>query len=147
MKRKCLEHSDCAVARTLDVIGDWWSLLILRDVFAGHHRFGEIQRSLGVAKNILSARLRKLVADGILELAPAADGTSFREYHLTEKGRGLSLVIMALRQWGETFLCNTRPASYVFVDKSQGKPIKPLELRSANGRKLKPQDVGVARVK
>lgn len=146
MKRKCLEHSDCAVARALDIIGDWWSLLILREVFAGRHRFGEIQRSLGVAKNILSVRLRKLVADGILELAPAADGSSFHEYQLTDKGRGLSLVIIALRQWGESYLCDTQPASYVFVDKSKGKPIKPIELRSANGRKLNPQDVRVARV-
>jgi DNA-binding HxlR family transcriptional regulator len=146
MKRKCLENSECAVARSLDVIGDWWSLLILREVFAGKVRFSEIQKSLGVAKNILSARLRKLLADGIFELVPAADGSSFREYQLTDKGRGLSMVIMALRQWGESFLCEPEPPQYMFVDKAKGKPIKPLELRSADGRKIKPQDVRLMEV-
>ena len=143
MKRKCLEHEECAVARALDVIGDWWSLLILREVFAGNRRFSEIQKSLGVAKNILSARLRKLVAAGIFELVPAADGSSFREYALTDKGRGLSLVLMALRQWGESFLCEAQEPRRQFVDKAKGRPVRPLELRSVDGRKLKPEDLAI----
>lgn len=141
MKRKCLEDSECAVARSLDVIGDWWSLLILREAFAGHRRFSEIQKNLGVAKNILSARLRKLVADGIFEQVPAADGSSFHEYELTEKGRGLSIVLMALRQWAESYLCEAQPAQYVFVDKTKGKRVKPIGLHTTDGRKIKPQDV------
>jgi DNA-binding HxlR family transcriptional regulator len=147
MKRKCLEDSECAVARSLEVIGDWWSLLILREVFAGKRRFSEIQKSLGVAKNILSARLRKLVANDIFELVPAADGSSFHEYQLTDKGRGLSMVLMALRQWGESFVCKPTEPRYRFVDKAKGKAVKPLELRSADGRKLKPQDVQMVAVK
>src|SRR5215210_3483330 len=89
MKRKCLEKAECAVARALDTIGDWWSLLIIRDAFFGKRRFGEFQKSLGTARNILTARLRKLVDRGVLETVPASDGSAYQEYVLTEKGRGL----------------------------------------------------------
>ena len=73
------------VARALDSIGDWWSLLIIRDAFDGLCRFGEFEKSLGVAKNILTVRLRKLVSDGILKTAPAGDGSRHQDYLLTEK--------------------------------------------------------------
>ena len=74
MKRKSLEGSLCAIARSLDLIGDWWSLLIVRDALAGIRRFVDFQRSLGAPKNILTARLKTLVAQGILELAPTRRG-------------------------------------------------------------------------
>ena len=101
MKRKCLEHAECAVARTLDAIGDWWSLLIILEAYRGVRPFGEFQRSLGVVRNVLTARLRKLVTVGILEVLPAADGSKYREYALTDKTHGLYLVIVALKQWGD----------------------------------------------
>jgi DNA-binding HxlR family transcriptional regulator len=88
------------------MVGDWWSLLIVRDALAGKRRFGEFQASLGVARNILSARLRKLVADGVLKAAPAADGSAYREYRLTDKGRALHHVLAALQEWGERY-CKT----------------------------------------
>src|SRR3954453_6895668 len=100
MNRKSLEHDVCPVARSLEAAGDAWSMLIVRDAFAGKKRFGEFQRSLGVAKNILTVRLRKLVGLGVLEQAAAADGSAYHEYVLTEKGRGLFLVLVALGQWG-----------------------------------------------
>lgn len=78
MKRKSLEDAQCPVARTLDVIGDWWSLLIVRDAFDGVRRFSEFQKGLGMAKNILSTRLRTLVAHGVLETVPASDGSATR---------------------------------------------------------------------
>jgi len=104
MKRKCLANAECAVARALDAIGDWWSLLIIRDAFFSRRRFGEFQKSLGLARNILTTRLRKLVDRGVLEMVPASDGSKYQEYVLTEKGRGLDVVLIALRQWGESFL-------------------------------------------
>ena len=103
MKRTGFAKADCPVARALDAIGDWWSLLIVRDAFDGLRRFGEFQKSLGLAKNILSARLRNLLAHGIMETVPAADGSAYQEYVLTEKGRGLFPLLVALRQWGEDF--------------------------------------------
>ncbi len=74
VKRTSLESADCPVARSLDAIGDWWSLLIIRDAQLGRRRFGEFQKSLGLAKNILTTRLRTLVERGILTTAPASDG-------------------------------------------------------------------------
>src|SRR6516165_6468289 len=92
MKRKSLDTATCPIARTLDVIGDWWSLLIVRDIFLGKRRYGELQKSLGLAKNILCSRLKKLVLEEVLETEPASDGTTYQEYVLTEKGRDLYLV-------------------------------------------------------
>src|ERR1700757_5460633 len=103
MKRTSLEHADCPIARALDVFGDWWSLLIMRDALLGRRRFGEFQKSLGLAKNILTVRLRALVERGILETAPASDGSAYQEYVLTAKGRGIFPVLVALRQWSEEF--------------------------------------------
>jgi DNA-binding HxlR family transcriptional regulator len=83
MRRTCLKTAKCPVARSLDVVGDWWTLLIVRDALKGTRRFGEFQKSLGMAKNILSARLREMVAAGIMEIRPAEDGSAHNEYHLT----------------------------------------------------------------
>src|ERR1700753_1597608 len=107
VKRTSLAADDCPIARALDIIGDWWSLLIVRDALLGRRRFGEFQKSLGLSKNILAQRLRALVAYDILELAPASDGTAFQEYALTPKGRDLYPVLVALRQWGDAHCFGT----------------------------------------
>jgi DNA-binding HxlR family transcriptional regulator len=145
VKRKRLCTETCPIARTLDVIGDWWSLLIIRDAFLGKRRFGEFQTSLGLAKNVLSARLRKLVSQGVLEVVPASDGSAYHEYALTEKGRGLYIVLVALRQWGESCLFENGTSNLVLVDREKGQPVKPLELRSQDGRLLGPADLRTAR--
>ena len=141
MKRKSLEAANCPIARTLDVIGDWWSLLIVRDAFLGKRRFGEFQKSLGLAKNILCARLRKLVSHGVLEAVPASDGSPYHEYALTEKGRDLYIVLVALHQWGERCLFEKGELDALLVDRETGRPVKPLELRSQDGRLLGPADL------
>src|ERR1700759_4025820 len=98
MRRTSLKTANCPVARSLDVIGGWWSLLIVRGAFLGLRRFGQFQKSLGLARNILTVRLRALVADGIMELA--RNGAGRHEYALTDKGRALLPVLVALWQWG-----------------------------------------------
>ncbi|MCC7142329.1 MAG: helix-turn-helix transcriptional regulator [Candidatus Eisenbacteria bacterium] len=143
MKRKSLDMAQCPIARTLDVIGDWWSLLIVRDALLGKRRFGEFQKSLGLAKNILSTRLRKLVLHGVLEVGPASDGSAYQEYALTEKGRGLYIVLVALRQWGETCLFKKGELELLLVDQRSGQPVQPLELRAKDGRILGPEDLGM----
>jgi DNA-binding HxlR family transcriptional regulator len=145
MKRASLEHDPCPVARALDAIGDWWSLLILRDAFDGIRRFGHFQDSLGVAKNILTVRLRKLVADGILETVPASDGSRHQEYALTEKGNGLFHVMVALRQWGEDYLYLKNEPHAVLIDRKKKQPVRRLELYSKDGRLLHPEDTAVRR--
>ena len=121
--------------------GDWWSLLIVRDAFLGKRRFSEFQKSLGLAKNILCVRLQKLVSHGVLTTGPASDGSAYQEYRLTEKGRGLYLVLVALRQWGERYLFEKGEPDLVLVDRETGQPVK-LELRSQDGRLLDPADLG-----
>lgn len=136
VRRTSLEGALCPVARALDVIGDWWSLLIIRDVFNGLGRFTELHNSLGVAKGILSARLRRLVEQGVLELVPVADGSAYKEYVLTPKGQGLFLVIVSLRQWGEDFLYAPDEPRSALVDIETGERAARLELRTQDGRSL-----------
>ena len=94
------DNQNCPIASSLELVGERWSLLILRDaVFAGTTRFADFQRSLGLASNVLSARLDRFVAAGLMERRPSAQ-TKYREYVLTEKGRELKPVLIALGRWG-----------------------------------------------
>ncbi|ENG6108516.1 helix-turn-helix transcriptional regulator [Serratia liquefaciens] len=146
MKRKSLEDAPCPVARTLDVIGDWWSLLIVRDAFDGVRRFSEFQKGLGMAKNILSTRLRTLVAQGILEIAPASDGSAYQEYILTDKGRALFPVIVGLRQWGEDHLFAEQDAHSTLVESDSGQPIPRMTPTGSVGQTLTPLNTRVVKV-
>jgi len=136
VKRRSLEASPCPVGRSVDAIGDWWSLMIVRDALDGVRRFSDFLTSLGIAKNMLAARLRTLVERGILDTAPASDGSAYKEYLLTAKGRGLFLVITALRQWGEEFFFEPEEPHVRLVDRVQGRPVRKLELRSEGGALL-----------
>ena len=142
-KRESHRDSSCGVARPLDAIGDWWSLLIVRDAFDGLRRFGEFQKSLGLAKNILSARLRNLVAHGIMDTVAASDSSPYQEYVLTEKGRGLFPLLVALRQWGDDFFFEPDEAHVLLVEKKTGLPVRRLELRAQSGRVLGAEDTVV----
>ena len=141
MRRTSFGSATCPVARSLDEIGDWWTLLIVRDALHGARRFGEFQQNLGLAKNILASRLRKMVTDGILEIRPGTDGRAHNEYHLTNKGLRLRLILVALRQWGEDHLFTGGEPMLVMVDKAAGRPIARLRLRARDGRALEPTDV------
>src|SRR5271169_4419752 len=143
VKRTSLECAECPIARSLDAIGDWWSLLIIRDAMLGRRRFGELQNSLGLAKNILAARLRTLVDQGILKMAPASDGSAYREYVPTPKGRGVFPVLVALRQWSEEFDGRPQEIGTILVDRERGRPVKRLELTSQDGRLLTQADTAL----
>lgn len=146
MRRTSLEDAECPVARSLDVIGDWWSLLIVRDAFDGVRRFGAFQKGLGIARGMLTARLQALLDAGVLELAPASDGTAYQEYVLTPKGQNLFPVIVALRQWGEDHLYRKGERRSALVDTTRGNPVPRLEVRSADGRRLAWTDTRVEKV-
>jgi DNA-binding HxlR family transcriptional regulator len=136
VKRTSFEGDQCPIARSLDVIGDWWSLLIIRDALVGRRRFGEFQKDLGLAKNILTVRLRTLVDQGILKTAPASDGSAYQEYLLTPKGRGIFPILVALRQWSEEFDERPEEIATILVDREKGKPVRKLALYSQDGRLL-----------
>ena len=136
VKRTSFENAECPIARSLDAMGDWWSLLIIRDALLGIRRFGEFQKSLGLARNILTVRLRALVEHGILTTAPASDGSAYQEYVPTPKGRGLFPVLVALRQWSEEFSFAPGECPSLLVDRGKGRPVSKLQLRSRDGRLL-----------
>ncbi len=126
------------------MIGDWWSLLIIRDSLNGLKRFRDFERSLGVAKNILTARLKSLVAQGIMKLVPASDGSAYQEYLLTKKGEALLPVLVALGQWGGKYLFEPGEPRSVSLDARTRRPLQRLEVRSGDGRRLGARDVMIA---
>ncbi|CAL9660343.1 MULTISPECIES: winged helix-turn-helix transcriptional regulator [Streptomyces] len=144
--RTRLDADPCPVARSIDAIGDWWSLLIVRDAFDGSRRFGQFQRSLGIAKNILTTRLRALERAGVMETVPASDGSPYQEYVLTEKGRALFPVIVALRQWGESHCFAPGEAHSRLLDRRDRRPLSPLEIRSGDGRPIGPEETVVEKL-
>lgn len=142
-----LKDEPCPVARCVNLIGDRWSLLIVRDAFDGMRRFGDFQRSLGVARNILSDRLKKLVDGGVLEMQDASDGTAYQEYVLTAKGESLFPVVVALRQWGEHNLFESGERHSLLIDKKTGQQIPFMVPVAADGEVLKASDTQVQKVK
>ncbi|WP_394829048.1 winged helix-turn-helix transcriptional regulator [Pendulispora albinea] len=146
VRRVSLGKAECPIARALDVVGDWWSLLIIRDAIDGIRRFSEFQENLGVAKGILTTRLRDLVDADVLRQAPASDGSAYSEYILTEKGRDLFHVLVALRQWGEDHLYERGERHSVLIDNRSKRPVPRLELRSASGEVLSAANTTVSRL-
>ena len=138
MTRHSFAMKNCSLARALDVVGEWWSLLVVREAFFGCRRFQDFADRLGIARNILSARLKKLVAAGVLERTEPDPATV--EYRLTPKGEALMPVLVSLLQWGDAH-ANPDPPPVVLVDRRDGRPIAPLEVRAADGRALGPRDV------
>ena len=136
MKRTSVGRVECPVGRALDEIGDWWSLLIIRDAFDGMRRFGEFQKRLGISKGILTARLKHLVSIGVLEMSPVADEDGYKEYVLTDKGKDLFLVIVSLRQWGEGHCFDKAERHSVLVEKANGQRVPRLALRGGDGQEL-----------
>lgn len=144
--RKSMNGEPCPIARSVGLIGDRWSLLVVRDAFDGVRRFGDFQRSLGVARNILSDRLRKLVDAGVLETQAASDGTAYQEYVLTAQGESLFPIVVALRQWGEQHLFKDGERHSVLIDKRTGKPIPRMAPQAKDGSVLLPAATEVRKV-
>ena len=126
----------CPVARALDVVGDRWSLLIVRDAFDGVRRFSDFQRSLGMSRSMLSQRLQALLDAGVLAQQPAADGSRYHDYVPTPQGQGLFTLVVALRQWGEDFLFAEHEPRSQLLTLADGQPLAPLLPRDREGRVL-----------
>ena len=109
MLKRTYEGQNCSIARALELVGERWTLLIVRDAFLGLRRFDEFQESLGVARNVLSDRLTRLVDEGILERTAYSERPPRFEYQLTQKGRELAVPLIALMQWGDRHLSDQPP--------------------------------------
>src|SRR5215470_5618330 len=109
MLKRDYEGQVCSIARALEVVGDRWTLLIVRDVALGKRRFDELLDNLGVATNVLTDRLQRLVAEGILDRVPYSERPQRFEYRLTQKGRELGIPLLALMQWGDRYISDKPP--------------------------------------
>jgi DNA-binding HxlR family transcriptional regulator len=127
--------AECGISAALEAVGERWSFLILRGVFNGLHHFEEFQSTLGIARNILSNRLARLVEHGILERDPDPGDRRKVRYKLTRKGRELLPVLISLRQWGERWVSGV-PGNPVLVDRQSRRPVAAMAVRSADGRPL-----------
>jgi DNA-binding HxlR family transcriptional regulator len=129
----------CSIPPAVELIGEKWAFLILRGALNGLEHFEEFQAGLGIARNILSDRLAKLVAGGILERAPDPSDRRKVVYSLTPKGEGLLPVVLALRQWGEEW--GYGKTQVVLADRRDGKPVRKISVQAHDGRELKLKDL------
>jgi DNA-binding HxlR family transcriptional regulator len=143
MLNRDYRDQNCSVARALEIVGERWTLLIVRDAFLGLRRFDQFQESLGIARNVLTDRLNRLVEEGILERIRYSERPARYEYHLTPKGRDLQIAMAGLRQWGDKYLSekpprtmrrksDKRPVVAAFVPKG-AEVLRPDEIESVPG--------------
>jgi DNA-binding HxlR family transcriptional regulator len=132
-----------SVGHVLDIIGEGWSILIIREAFLGTRRFEEFQGRLGIARNILTARLKKLCASQILDRVPIKEGAKRHEYILTRKGKDMMPLLVALTQWGDRWVFGADNEPVIFLDREHGQPISPVQVYSARGEVLRPRDITV----
>jgi DNA-binding HxlR family transcriptional regulator len=138
MARKRFGDMNCSVAQALEVLGDWWTLLLVREAFFGTTRFKDFERNLGIAKNILTARLDHLVEHGVFERVPVGDGGRRHEYRLTAMGRDLLTVLVALREWSDQWIYGEGNEPIVVRDRHTGKRPPRVRLRDTKGALLDP---------
>jgi DNA-binding HxlR family transcriptional regulator len=141
MKRTSFAGMNCSIARTLEVIGEWWSLLILRDAFLGIRRFDDFQRSLGIARNILTDRLATLVDHGILTRECYQEHPARYEYRLTAKGADLVPVLVSLLRWGDRWTAGEAGPPLVLEHESCGRQVMPILVCPACREDLGPQSL------
>jgi len=140
VERKSFAGMNCSVAQCLEVIGEWWSMLIIRDTFLGITRFDQFQARLGISRNILNQRLGRLVDVGILDKVAYSEHPPRFDYRLTSKGRDLWPVLTAMRQWGDKHAAPGGPPLQV-VHKTCGKVSRAILVCSACGERVGPRDV------
>ena len=144
MERKSFAGMHCSVAQCLEVVGEWWPMLILRDAFLGVTRFDDFQQRLGIARNILHQRLTRLVDEGVLDKVAYSHHPPRYDYRLTAKGRDLWPVLTAMRQWGDKHAAPDGPPLKV-AHKKCGQVAQAIMTCSACGEPLTARDVRAVR--
>ena len=141
MSRTRFAHMNCGIAQTLEVLGDWWTLLIVRDAFFGVRRFGDFEANLGIAKNILSKRLQCLVDAGIFARVDIGAAGQRHEYRLTDKGEDLLPLLTAMREWSERWVFGPGNEPVIVKDRRGNRRIPRLTVTDADGRPLSRKDL------
>ena len=143
MRWQELDQQPCSLARTLSVVGDRWTLMVLRDCFLGIRRFDEFEKRLGITRHVLTDRLKKLVEEGVLKKVPYQQRPLREEYRLTEKGLDLHPVILALVNWGDRHMADERGAPIEHVHKACGKVMQPVTVCAECGEPVTARDIQV----
>lgn len=139
MRRTRFDDWDCSIARTVDMLGDWWTPLVIRQAFLGARRFDDYQSGLGIPRNVLSERLRMLVEAGVLERRQYSERPPRHEYRLTEKGVGLYPVLVSMMMWGDRWHEWPDGPPVVLVDRETGEPIEPVLVDRRTGEEIDPR--------
>ena len=141
MRHSGLQQQNCSIARTVAVLGERWTLVILREAFNRRRRFEDIQRDLGIARNILADRLQRLVAEGILERRAYQQRPERFEYRLTDKGRDLYPVLIALMQWGDRYTAGEAGPPVELIHEPCGQHTQPRLVCDHCGEPIDPRDM------
>lgn len=139
MRRTRFDHWDCSIARTVDMLGDWWTPLVLRQAFLGARRFDQFQEALGIPRNVLTERLRTLVEVGVFAREQYSERPPRYEYRLTEKGLGLYGVIVSMMAWGDRWLDWLDGPPVKLVDRETGETVEPVLVDRRTGQPIDPR--------
>jgi DNA-binding HxlR family transcriptional regulator len=145
LRRTRFDRAPCPIARTTDLIGDWWTPMLLRNACAGQRRFEDFQRSLGVPRAILTRRLERLVAEGLLRREPYQEHPPRHEYRLTDKGRAFFDVLAAMWRWGEDWLWPGEAPPVELVDRESGRAVRPVVVDERTGERIDVRKLRMAR--
>lgn len=145
MPSKRTINLECSVAKAVEILGDYWTLMIIRDLmlFGGVRRFEALREALDISRNILTERLNLMVENGIVKKVPIAKGARRMEYRLSRKGWELMPIILSMANWGIKWKENDRPPSYSFIDAKDKKPVVTPGVAGADGRVLGPSDMEI----
>jgi len=147
MRRTRFDRWPCPIARATDLIGDWWTPLVLREAFAGRRRFEDFQRALGTPRAVLARRLDRLVDEGLMKKVPYAEHPARFEYRLTDKGRAFWDVLAAMWRWGQDWLWKEGCSPVILVDHETGREVRPLVVDENTGQRLDVRHLRVARAR
>lgn len=146
MTTRTYKRQNCPIAHTLSIIGDQWTILLIRDVLSGVRRFDELQQSLGVSRNLLTQRLKKLTADGLLVKRPIP-GSRRHAYWPTPKCLDLRTAVLALAEWGQNWRGDAAGSRVEISEKATGKAVGVRFCRLEDGREISPADIAVERIR
>lgn len=141
MGRRRFQDENCSVAQALEIIGDWWTIMIVREAFLGARRFVDFEANLPISKNVLTQRLAHLVEHGVLERVDAGQHGTRYEYVLTPKGKDLTTVLTALRQWGDRWVFGAGREPMLVVDRRTGRPIPRVRVLGEDGQPVAARDL------
>jgi DNA-binding HxlR family transcriptional regulator len=144
MRRTRFDDWPCSIARTVDLMGDWWTPLVMREAYYGVRRFDDFQRNLGLSRNVLAQRLERLVEEGMLRRIQYREHPPRSEYRLTDKGLDFFTVLAAMLRWGDRWLAGDAGPPIELRDRDTGRPVRPEVVDAETGRPIDVRSVVAA---